>query len=76
MATDAAEVEVLAMPKGAAEPSRRARNVRAQEVTGPDMLYGTGATEPGDPDICAAAFASAHIGLPPSALYSGKRLNT
>ena len=41
------------MPKRAAEPSRRAANVRAQEITGPGMLYGTGATEPGDPDNLA-----------------------
>ena len=41
------------MPKRAAEPSRRAANVRAQEITEPCMLYGTGATEPGDPDNLA-----------------------
>ena len=41
------------MPKRAAEPSRRAANVRAQEITEPGMLYGTGATEPGDPNNLA-----------------------
>ena len=37
------------------------------------MVYGTGATEPGDPDTRAAVFEFAHIGLPPSALYGRKK---
>ena len=41
------------MLKRAAEPSRRAANVTAQEIAEPDILYGTGATEPGDPDNLA-----------------------